>query len=194
MAGIAAVIIASRNRERLLDEHILPRVLDEQFDEVVVVGDYHAGSGYRYLSIPPILGTTIDALIKRDAGTVATVSPILCFFSDDHRPGEGFATILRAFVQQHSVDALIPERWTTRGENHIPLNSGAGEGYCGGHAGVFHRGVLRHAPWTTAPHHRLWDLQHSQMLRDMGFAFHVCPEVTVEDVEHLVNPASAPWL
>lgn len=174
-------------------DHILPVVLDEGFAEVVVAGDGASGDGYRHLNIPKITGTTTDALMKRDAAAVATTAEYVFYLCDDHRPLPGSLCALQDVVQDHAVDALIPARITVRDGRIIPLNSGAADGYCGGHAGVFHRETLQLYPWTTAPHDRLWDLYHSRRLVELGVQFHYAPEVIVEDIEHFVNPRVEPW-
>lgn len=198
MTTLACAIISSAPRWPLVRDHILPVVRKEHFEEIVLVGDGLPGHGYRYLAVPSITGTTIDALIKRDTAAVATESEYLCYFSDDHSPVPGFVAALRDYVSSHSVEVLIPHRMTMRTIDGTPrridLNSGAAEGYCGGHAGVFHRDIVRGYPWTTAPHDRLWDLLHSQQLRAKGVIFHVSPHITVEDIEHFINPSSTPWL
>lgn len=194
---IAAAVISTANRWPLVRDHILPRLRSEGFDEIVVVGDGESGDGYRHLYVPSITGTTVDALVKRDVAAVATGSEYLWYLSDDHHPAAGSLAVLEAFLHNHSVAALIPARRTWRetadGLVHYDLNSGAQDGYCGGHSGVFHRGVLRLYPWTTAPHDRLWDLLHSRRLQELGVEFHYAPDVIVEDVEHLLHAEVEPW-
>lgn len=200
MTSIACAIISTAHRWPLVRDQILPQVLQERFDEVVVAGDGESGTGYRHLNIPPITGTTVDALIKRDAASAATDSEYVFYLSDDHRPHVGALQALRAFVENHAVEVLIPARTTWRETEdgllvtQYNLNSGAADGYCAGHAGVYYREILRMYPWTTAPHDRYWDLLHSQRLRSMGVEFHYAVDVAVEDVEHLLNPAVTPWL
>jgi hypothetical protein len=194
---LAAAVISSAHRWGLVRDQILPAILQEPFDEVILAGDGESGTGYRHLAIPALTGTTVDALVKRDAAALATESEYVAYFSDDHRPVPGFAEVVRGYVANHTVDILIPERVTWRevdgGFHRYNLNSGAGEGYCGGHAGVFHRAVMQRYPWTTAPHDRLWDLYHSRRCQELGFQFHCGTGAVVEDVEHLLNPEAEPW-
>lgn len=198
MITLACAIISSAKRWPLVRDQILPQVLRESFDEIVVAGDGEAGTGYRFLDIPLITGTTIDALIKRDAAAVATESEYLCYLSDDHRPVPGFTQALRDYLQNHAAQVVIPARTTWRqvedGFVYYDLNSGAAEGYCGGHAGIFARSVLQQYPWACAPHDLLWDLTHSRHLQSLGVEFHYAPAVMVEDVQHLINPDVTPWL
>lgn len=197
MTTVACAIISTAHRWGLVRDQILPQVLREGFNEVVVAGDGESGEGYRHLYIPTITGTTIDALVKRDAAAVATESEYVCYFTDDHRPVPGFVTDLREYVIEHTVEVLIPRRVTWRpssdGQVCIDLNSGASEGYCGGHAGVFHREILRLYPWASAPHDLLWDLTHSRRLKELGVSFRYAPHIMVEDIEHFLNPEAAPW-
>ena len=197
MITVACAIISSAKRWALVRDQILPQCVREGFDEIVVAGDGEPGLGYQFIDIPAITGTTIDALVKRDAATVATESEYIAFFSDDHRPVPGFATDLREYVQEHRVEVLIPHRVTWRatsdGFTRIDLNSGASDGYCGGHAGVFHREAIRRYPWACGPHDLLWDLTHSRHLQQLGVQFSYAPHIMVEDIEHFLNPEAQPW-
>lgn len=200
MTSIACAIISTAHRWPLVRDQILPRVLRERFDEVVVAGDGESGTGYRHLNVPAITGTTVDALIKRDAASAATDSEYVFYLADDHRPKTGALQAAQAFVERHAVEVLIPARMTWRETDDglavtsYDLNSGVEDGYCAGHAGIYHRDILRMYPWTTAPHDRLWDLLHSRRLRSLGVEFHYATGVIVEDVEHLLDPAVMPWL
>src|SRR5205823_297714 len=81
--SVAAVIIAHAARAALVKERVLPSVL-RVLPEVYVVGDFEPGAGYTYLPVPAITHTTIDALIKRDVGALATTSKWVLYLSDDH--------------------------------------------------------------------------------------------------------------
>src|SRR3989442_12181237 len=102
MSNVACVVIASAKRSQLLDEQVLPSVLAADFAEVVVVGDFHPGRGYRYLHVPPLTQTTTDALVKRDTGTLATTAPWEFYLSDDH------AVRRTAAPPQHWLDIVVP--------------------------------------------------------------------------------------
>ena len=93
-------MIASAKRRQLLDELVLPSVVAQSFDECVVVGDFHSGAGWRHLPFRPLTGSTIDALFKRDVGTVATSSDWLFYLCDDHRVHPDFSQDLLQFMQE----------------------------------------------------------------------------------------------
>lgn len=201
---VACAVIASEQRWPLVRDHILPSVLPQGFDEVVVVGDGVIGTGYHFLHVPPITKTTVDALVKRDVAALATTSDWLVYLCDDHRLAPGFLAKLRGLVETTFMPILVPARFTVRcrGEGHchetIDLNSGApdwfgGPDYCGGHAGVYPRAALRAYPWSCAPHDLNWDLTHSRGFQARGFQIVRAPELRVEDIEYYVNPASEPW-
>jgi hypothetical protein len=196
---VACAIIAHAKRWSLVRDYILPSVLPQGFDEVVVVGNGEPGNGYTFLNIPPIMRTTIDSLVKRDAVTAATTSDWVLYLCDDHRLAPDFLAKLRGLVTTAFMPIFVPARYTARNGNQIELNSGApdwfGEGdYCGGHAGVYPRAALRAYPWSCAPHDLNWDLTHSREFQKRGFQIVRAPELVVEDIEHYVNPESKPWL
>ena len=189
--SVACIIIAGGKRTALIDEKILPSVLPQGFDEVLVVGEHHPdGTAYRYLHVPDLTKTTTDALVKRDVGTVATDARTLVYLSDDHGLAPDFLATLRTVP--HGWDVLVPSRWC-RGPmgEAIRLNMGATElvPYCGGHAGVFRRWVVQVCPWTAMPHDRLWDLLASQIQQTLGARFVHVPQVAIEDLE----PEREPW-
>ena len=167
-------------------------------DEVVVVGDYHSGEGYRHLPFHPLTGTTIDALFKRDVGAVATSSDYLFYLCDDHRVHPDFSRDLAQFMQSTPLgtkDVIVPARFCTRGEEKIGLNMGwpgyLGRAYCGGHGGIFPRAAVQDVPWSLAPWSPQWDYLHSRILIERGYNFHyMSGDCYIEDVE----PNSEPWL
>lgn len=191
MTSIACIIIACEKRRGLLDEHVVPSVVQQGFDEVVVVGPYHSGGGYRHLPFPPITDSTIDAQLKRDVGTSATSSEWLVYLSDDHKLCADFTTMLAAtplFYPGGETVIGVPERYCWHGGRRVRLNMGLPE-YCGGHAGVFHRSAIQTVPWSVAPHHRNWDVLHTQMLTGRGYQLVELADCMIEDLE----PQSQPW-
>ena len=194
--SVACIIIAGGKRTRLIDEKILPSVLPQGFDEVLVVGEHHAdGTAYRYLHVPDLTRTTNDALVKRDVGTVATDARILVYLSDDHGLAPDFLDTLRAVAETSRWDVMIPSRWCRHPASGAPirLNMGAEASvpvlYCGGHGGIFRRWVIQSCPWTAMPHDRLWDLMASQIQRALGAQFVHVPQVAIEDL----TPETEPW-
>lgn len=187
--SVACVVIASAKRIPLLDDVVLPSVLQAGFDEVVVVGDFHPGDGYRYLAIPPVTSTTVDALIKRDVGTLATNSDWLFYVCDDHavrRIGQ---------VPKDPMRIGVPSRYCYIENMIVLLNMGLdtrdpNSPYCGGHAGLYSRKLIQASPWMTMPHDRLWDLLASKLLCQNGAILTPLTDWEVEDME----PQAQPWL
>lgn len=196
--NLACVVIASLKRRQLLDELVMPSVVAQSFDEVVVVGDYHSGPGWRHLPFRPLTGSTIDAQFKRDVGTLATSAEWILYLCDDHRLHPDFSKDLAQFVTEHPIgprDVVVPARFCERDGEKIGLNMGwpgyLGRAYCGGHAGIFPRAAIQDVPWSIAPWHANWDYFHSRILLERNYHFHYMGgSVLIEDVE----PNSEPWL
>lgn len=210
---IACIVIAGGKRRDLIDRKILPSILPQGFDDVLVVGDHHAGEIYKYLYVPDMMKNTNDALIKRDVGTLATSADILVYLSDDHALHWDFLNQLRPLTSG-AWDVLMPDRYTTAGVLTVPLNMGQtpalpscgdprqaiaiapevwGRGvqvdYLAGHAGVFRRSVVMAQPWTTMKHDRLWDVWATRVQMENGARFVFAPQLKVEDLE----PEAQPW-
>jgi hypothetical protein len=186
---VACIVITHGARPMELRERCVESAVQQGFDECVVVGDFREGDGFRYLPVPDITRTTLDALVKRDCGTVATTADVLVYLSDDHALGAGFVSGLRAIVNDQ-WDVVVPMRWVehpTRGPIHIP--NGAEDCYCAGHAGVFRRSVVQHTPWTAQPHHPNWDVLASQNQMAAGFTFALAPGLAIQDL----TPETSPW-
>ena len=186
---VACIIIASAQREAVLDSQVVPSALAAGFSEVLVVGDYHPGTGYRYVPVPAMTATTVDALIKRDIGTLATTADWLFYLCDDH-------AVRR--IGKPPTDPMtigVPTRTCRRDGMVLLLNMGLdprdpNAPYCGGHAGLFSRELIQAHRWTTMPHDRLWDLLSSRLLVLAGATLTSLPTWEVEDIE----PESTPWL
>lgn len=196
--SLACVIIASQKRRQLLDELVLPSVVSQGMDEVVVVGDFHSGPGWRHLPFRPLTGTTIDAQFKRDVGTVATSSDWILYLCDDHRLHPDFSHDLALFMHEHPCgpkDVIVPGRFCQRNGERIGLNMGwpgyMNHAYCGGHGGVFPRQAVQELPWSIAPWHANWDYMHSRILLERGYQMHYqTGTCLIEDIE----PNTEPWL
>lgn len=196
--SLACIIIASQKRRQLLDDLVLPSVLAQGFDECVVVGDYHSGDGYRHLPFRPLTGSTIDALFKRDVGTVATSSNHLFYICDDHAVHPDFSKDLATFMTEHPLglkDIIVPARFCVRNGEQIGLNMGwpgyMGHAYCGGHGGIFPRAAIQELPWSLAPWSPQWDYMHSRILMERGYQFHYqTGTCLIQDVEE----GTEPWL
>lgn len=189
--NVACIVIAGTGKRReLIDQTILPSVLPQGFSETLIVGEHHDGRGYRYLHVPTMLGTTVDALVKRDVGALATRADLLLFLSDDHALDNDFLAILTGYAYQY-WDALVPHRYTVRNGQRIHLSNGQSEKYCGGHGGVFRREVVERFPWTTGSHDRCWDRIISYQHQERGFQYAFAGEdLAIIDSE----PGASPWL
>lgn len=207
LSSVAVIIIAGGRRRALLGDRVLPSIIPQQFDDVLVVGAHHPGNGYRYLHVPDMMRNTNDALIKRDVGSLATDADIFVYLSDDHGLHWDFLNQLRT-VENGPWDVIMPHRYCTVNGEEVPLNmgqspalpsvgnptyskmvaaqtwaNGATVDYLGGHAGIFRRAVIQARPWTTMPHDRLWDVLASKEQMKMGARFVYVQSVQVEDFE-----------
>lgn len=204
--SLGCVIIARANRRQLIDDFILPSVKSTYlFREIVVVGEYHDGPGYRYLAVPPVTGTTLDALIKRECASAATDSDALLYLCDDHMLVNGWQTEWLALADQ-PWDILVPERVAERDGKLVTINNGLSPQdphypYVAGHAGIFRRRVLRARPWMAAPHDLYWDLGHSRQAMAAGFTVATTHDLRVCDIDpnpverarHFVLAGGKPW-
>ena len=188
--SIACIVIAGGKRRELIDEAILPSIIPQGFDETIVVGDHHDGRCYRYLPVPALLGSTVDALVKRDAGALAAGrSSVLVYLCDDHTLDPDFLATFQQYRPQR-WDVLVPARYTVRDGQRIRLNMGHSEGYCAGHGGIFRREVIERCPWSCGPHHRNWDLLISHRHRGHGFRYEFAgDDLAIIDCE----PGAEPW-
>ena len=190
--SVACAIISTARRWSLVADLILPAVLAQSFDEVVVGGDGESGDGYRHRQVPDVTGTTIDALMKRDTAAAATDSDVLVYLCDDHRPHPLFLMTLQSkYLHDETWDALAPQRFCMRDGQRCYLNMGQGEKYIGGHGVVVRRNLIREIPWMTAPHSKWWDKMQSYRWASHGAAIRYADnDLLIEDVEK----GATPWL
>ena len=221
MTTVACIVIATERRRALVEEHVMPSVASQGFDEIVLVGDWLVSARgdktrwYTHACVEPMLRNTTDALVKRDVGTLMTVSENLVFLCDDHALGPHFLASLREVLDE-PWDVIVPNRYTIR---HFPelglddagqagpadsvrfhhpapsalvaLNNGERDGYCGGHAGIFRRAVVTARPWSAHSLSREWDarISFSQRLAGARFVWHPRAGIAIEDIE----PGAEPW-
>jgi hypothetical protein len=186
--SIACVIVATEARKAALWERIVPGVLSEGFDEVVIVGDWAdtVRAPARYIRVDPVHRDTRDALLKRDIGTLVTTADSILYLCDDHALASHFGNALRQVLDE-PWDILVPNRYTMYLEKRCPLNNGEREGYCGGHSGVFRRWVVTQRPWLAYAYHdnwRCWDVYASvaQQLDGARFCWSPRDDLAVEDL------------
>ena len=190
--SVACAIISTDRRWHLVAEKILPSVLEQAFDEVVVVGGGESGDGYRHLLVPDVTGSTIDALMKRDTAAAATESDVIVYLCDDHRLTPTFLMLLQSkYLHDTEWDALAPQRFCMRDGQRCYLNMGQGEKYVGGHAVVVRRNLIREIPWMTAPHSKFWDKMQSYRWTGHGATIKYADnDLLIEDIES----GATPWL
>lgn len=192
---IACIVIASQNRAALVAQRVVPSILPQGFDDVIVVGDWPRDDlvhpSVRYFCVEPLTRTTTDALIKRDVGTLSTSADVLVYLCDDHALAPHFLAGLRDVINEE-WDVIVPNRRTHTPAGVVVLNNGEGGNYCGGHGGVFRRHVVTRKPWAAYSHERLWDKNSSwqQQLDNARFAFFPRADISIVDLE----PHRKPWL
>lgn len=214
-----AICVISHDKRIDKLERIYADILAQRPDEVLIVADtspppwYHPPHWYPslppeehprphyskpgWVSVVPVTQTTVDALIKRDVGWMATRSDYICYLADDHTLGRGFVETFRADYEYAGSarggrwDILCPQRFCMDGELRRPLNVGQAEGYVSGHAGIYGRAVNRAMPWMSGSHHRNWDLIQTHAQVAAGFVLrYATQDLFVEDLE----PEAKPWL
>ena len=207
MTTVACIVIATERRRALVESRVLPSVQSQGFDDVLVVGDWtlpnrNGPDWYGYIGVEPMLRNTIDALVRRDVGALATTADVLVYLCDDHALSADFLATLRQVLDE-PWDVLVPNRFCTRGflkvgdpeENaewkRFDLNNGERDGYCGGHAGVFRRALIESRPWSAHSHTPYWDARSSYAMRLAGarFVWHPRAGIAIEDIE-----GGTPWL
>lgn len=214
MTTVACIVIASERRQELVGARVMPSVLSQCFDEVVLIGDWMPGRNekwpepIRYICVEPMLRNTIDALVKRDVGALATTADVLVYLCDDHRLGPNFLVDLREVIDEE-WDVIVPNRFCivpkvmvdvsgkrppevlAGSESVVSLNNGERDGYCGGHGGIFRRHVITRRPWSAHSHTPYWDARSSFAMRLAGarFVWHPRAGIAIEDIE----PNAQPW-
>ena len=195
MSDLAVVIIASERRRTTTFPEVLESVRIAEPAEIVVVGEFPVeAQGIRSYVMEPMLHNTIDALVKRDIGTLATQSPNICYLCDDHMLRPDFAKVFEECYAELNWSALCPARYCFKPGEDVKtwLNVGQDLGYIGGHCGIYRRHwVTRELPWSAGPHHRNWDLFYHQRLKQRGASIaYAHQDLAVMDIE----PGATPWL
>lgn len=190
--SLAVVVIASEKRRETTFRSVLESVLRQAPDEIVVVADFPCeAKGVRSLVVPAMLRNTIDALVKRDVGYMATTADHICYLCDDHELAPDFVRCyMERYANRPDWDLLVPSRYTVREGARIWLNVGRDLGYAGGHCSIESR-VLGYAlPWAATLHDRLWDLIRSHQLVQLGARLmYADTDLSVVDIE-----GGTPWL
>ena len=182
-------------RAYLLRNFVLPQAIASgAFREILVVGEFEAGTGYTYLPCSSVERSNVsDAIRKRHIGTRAATGDWICVLNDDHIFDPQFFT--RFAVHAAVADVVSPARWTRlRHADGEQLNGGepggrwSGAGHLNGHCCVFKRAVLECCPWHALPWTFTYDVVQTERIREAGFHIVWSPDVIVWDVEHGATP------
>lgn len=157
------------------------------FTEIVVVGEFESGEGYRYLPFDSVYHDCADALLKRQAGFDSLTQEVewVLFQHDDHLydPTNPYPD------SRTAVDVLSPSRWT-RGRGTLELlNNGAQSGYLNGHACLMRPSVFRRGfKWSDIPPVFTWDIGATKRLEHLGIPWGQAPQLRVLDMEEGAQP------
>jgi hypothetical protein len=188
--SLAVVVIASEKRAGSTFVPVMMSVVEEKPDEVVCVADFHMAGPWRHLMLPAFTKTTLDALIKRDVGWVATTSDAVMYLSDDHRLAQGFRNIYRYYENRDDWDVLVPSRFVQKDGKPLKLNVGEGTRYVAGHGAIYRRRIAHILPWTATIPHPNWDVIHAHHLIANGArVVYADVDLAIEDIE-----GGRPWL
>ena len=184
-------------RAYLLRCFILPQAIaSKAFDEIFVVGEFEPGPGYTYLPVPSVERSSIhDSLRKRQAGTDAATGDWLVVQNDDHMLDPQALVHARPWMDDKVADVISPARWTRlRGVVGERLNGGepggrwSGAGHINGHGALYRAAVLRTCPWSALPKVFVYDVAHSDAIRNEGFHIVWAENVCIWDIEHMAEP------
>jgi hypothetical protein len=173
-------------RAYALQNIIIPRYLDDPFiHEVIVVGEWKtsASGRYTYIHSPSVYHSAVDALHQRQEAAEEASGDILIFTHDDHMLACGEDIALA-----EGQDVLCPRRVTyLRNADGERVNNGEDGSYVTGHFAVYRREVIDVCPWGAVPKVFTWDMEHTAMIREAGFAIDWNGPV-VYDIEYGAHP------
>jgi hypothetical protein len=188
--SLAVCVIASEKRMNSTFPAVMQSVLAEQPDEIVCVADFYNPGPWKHIQIPVYTRTTLDALIKRDVGWVATTADNVMYLSDDHRLYPGFVEDFKRIYEPLEWDILAPLRFCARDDTTVGLNMGEATRYVAGHGGIYRRRIAPLLPWTACIPHPNWDVIHTHHLIANGAkVMYAYRDIRIEDIE-----GGTPWL
>lgn len=175
-------------REYLLKCFTLPALIaDPLVDEIIVVGEFEDGQGYRYVFVPNVHHDNVhDALAQRQAGFEASTGDLVLYLADDHVTDRYTIANALKYLAYGDVVSLARATRMRRVEGE-PLNSGGGR-YVNGHGALYRRDVLERVPWALAPRVFSYDVAHTAQLVAMGVPWVTAPDAVVWDCEYLAKP------
>jgi hypothetical protein len=173
-------------RAYLLRCHILPAYLaNPEINEVIVVGEFEEGDGYRYIHVDSVERNSVhDALRKRQVGTDNARGDWLIVQNDDH------ILDLRAHhvLDTYDADVISPARWTRLRGPVERLNGGENYGYAMGHCSLYRREALDAVQWEDLERAFTFDVEHSQRLLRAGFRIRHPQDLRAYDIEYGAQP------
>lgn len=199
MYNISSGGVPYNNRAFALRNFILPQYLaDPCLDEVIVVGSWEEGEGYKYVHCPSTYYSCVDALEQRQKGFEASSGDVVIFQHDDHvlQRNVWMEDLIGPFDDQ--ADVLSPSRYTRlRHSNGERLNAGEPGynefvppgGHLNGHCSIFRREVIQECPWTDCQKVFTWDVSMTQNVVMKGFKIVWTDAIRCWDVEL----GSEPW-
>jgi hypothetical protein len=154
-------------RSYALRNFMLPNYLrDPYIDELIIVGEWEDGEGYKYVHVPSKYMDWRDALEQRQTAFEESKGDFVVFQHDDHMLDPYWST----FRHTWTGDVIVPQRWTrlrsTKGER---LNNGEADHYISGHVARYRRGVINYCPWGDVPAVRVWDIRHTEQILVRGY-------------------------
>lgn len=175
------------HRVFLLRNIIIPQAVASYiYDEVIVVGEWEPGPGYRYIEVPSEQFDCTDALQQRHVGATEAKGDWIIHQHDDHMFG-GVVFAPRV-IEKTGANILSPARFTRmRSAEPEKLNAGEGK-YVLGHGAIYLRSVLEAAPWANVPKVFTWDVEHTKQLKAAGGVIAWTPLVYTLDVEYGAKP------
>ena len=206
-------------RAYALQNFILPQYLAAPYiNEVIVVGSWHEGDGYQYISCPSKYFSAVDALEQRQRGFEASSGDVVIFQHDDHvldlddteklwhhlyHSGWFIDVDIEDPLENvkydvNAWDVLSPARYTRlrtiSGERLNNGEPGYNEhvplgGHLSGHCAIFRREVIERCPWTDCQKVFTWDVSMTQNAVVKGFKIVWTDAIRCWDVEE----GSQPW-
>ena len=191
-----------KDRAYALQNFIIPQYVNDPYiDEIIVVGSWQEGDGYKYIPCPSKYFSCVDALEQRQRGFEACEGDVVIFQHDDHVLDIPLKmkTNTRWFSLVNRGDVLSPARYTRlRYPDGERLNAGEPGfnewvppgGHLNGHCAIFNREVIERCPWTNADKVFTWDVSMTHQIRKAGFEIAWSNMIRCWDIEK----GSTPWL
>ena len=194
-----------KDRAYALQNFIIPQYVNDPYiDEIIVVGSWQEGEGYKYIPCPSKYFSCVDALEQRQRGFEASTGDIVIFQHDDHVLEKSLEYywvdgIIYHGMQSGGCDVLSPACYTRlRYPDGERLNAGEPGfnewvppgGHLNGHCAIFNRDVIERCPGTNADKVFTWDVSMTHQIRKAGFEIAWSNMIRCWDIEK----GSTPWV